>query len=150
MKRISLFMPRKLIIIIFFLTCNILFFKCNAQSLSGTYYIVPEQCDRSKTVFTQKLIETDKPRQVDYWSFNDGILKRGWMRYTLVNGMFYCPWDQQESHRSFYKLESDTIYVWYKKKDMKKSAKSSYIVPVISYQPLILKYDAGRRIHGKD
>lgn len=138
--------------IFIFILANILLNSHSiAQVLHGTYYIVPEKCNRDSTVFTRELVPSSTPRQVYFWKFKDGILRRGWMRYTLINGVFYCPWDQQDSRRSYYEIDKDknTINVWYSKRDKKKSNEPRYQAPILNYKPLILSYDVGSLIHGK-
>lgn len=112
-----------------------------AQGICGSYYVDHEKSTKDTEVFTQELTptKTSVGIQVDFWTFNDGVLKRGWMRYTLSNGVFYCPWDQQDSHRYFYKNENDSILIWDRKKDMKELRKPTEKYQIIKYNPLTLK-----------
>lgn len=133
----------KKIAFICFVTNIILNSYSIAQSIYGTYYVDDERSTKEITIFKKELAptKTNVGIQVDFWTFNDGVLKRGWMRYTLNNGVFYCPWDQQDSRRSFYKIdqENNSLMIWYSKKDKKRLIKPNQNFQIIRYNPLTLK-----------
>lgn len=117
------------------------------QTLHGTYYIDKEKSTKGITVFN-KMSKAELPPtksgvglMAHYWTFNDPVLIKGWMNYTLNNGVFYCPWDKQDSKRYSYKIdkENNSILIWCRKKDMNKQMKPNQAYQIIEYNPLKLK-----------